>query len=129
MPAIFEKDEAFWFEPLRSLSHVVSGGADIGECLATAARITEGDYDSWHDEWLRTADRVAVEAERSDAGGHDVSARQGFLRASNYYRNAEFFLHADPRDPRLDHAWRRSVECFHRACGLSDPPIELVEIP
>jgi alpha-beta hydrolase superfamily lysophospholipase len=128
-PLVFEKDPAFWFETLRCLSHVADGGADVGECLSTAGRIVEGDYDSWHDAWLATADRVAREAERGLARGHRVSARGALLRASNYYRSAEFFLHANPNDPRVDHAWKRSVECFQRTAELFEPLIELVEIP
>src|SRR4051794_8658604 len=117
-PFIFENDPAFWFETLRCLSHVADGGADVGECMTTARRIVPGDYDSWHDEWLATADRVAAEAERSLARGHTVSGRGALLRASNYYRSAEFFLHANPADPRVDHAWGRSVACFQRAAAL-----------
>ena len=79
-PLVFEKDPAFWFETLRCLSHVADGGADVGECLSTAVRIVEGDYDSWHDEWLATADRVAREAELGLGRGHRVSARGALLR-------------------------------------------------
>jgi alpha-beta hydrolase superfamily lysophospholipase len=126
-PIIFEKDPTFWFETLRSFGHIAYGGADFGEVLVTAQRITEGDYNSWHDEWLATADRVAAEAERSLAAGHEVSARDGLLRASNYYRSAEFFLHGDPSDPRVDSAYDRQVACFRTFAGMSG--IEPVEIP
>ena len=46
------------------------------------------------------------------AAGHRISARDGLMRANNYYRAAEFFLHGNPDDPRIDHAYRRSRECF-----------------
>ncbi|MFI9329321.1 alpha/beta hydrolase family protein [Kitasatospora sp. NPDC052868] len=58
-----------------------------------------------------------------------MSARDGFLRASNYYRSAEFFLHGRPCDPRHEHAYERSVECFRAAAALFSPVIEPVEIP
>src|SRR5262245_23072829 len=83
----------------------------------TASRV-KASYDSWHDEWKATADRVSREAEESLAAGRRVSARDGLLRASNYYRNAEFFLHGDPADPRLRHAYERSVDCFKHAARL-----------
>jgi hypothetical protein len=57
----------FWFETLRVLGHTAYGGSDIGEVIATVERITSGDYDSWHDAWLATAERVAGEATRSEA--------------------------------------------------------------
>jgi hypothetical protein len=37
-----------------------------------------------------------------------VSAREAYLRASNYYRTAEFYIHADPKDERYLAAARRS---------------------
>ncbi|MFB9893110.1 alpha/beta hydrolase family protein [Planobispora takensis] len=126
---IFDRDVTFWYETLRSLGHIAYGGADFGEVMATAQRIVEGDYDSWHDEWRATADRVAAHAERSLAAGHRVSARDGFLRACTYYRSAEFFLHANPSDPRVTDAYRRGVRCFRTAAELSESRIEPVAIP
>ncbi|MFI9506489.1 alpha/beta hydrolase family protein [Nocardia sp. NPDC052566] len=128
-PIFFPNDHSFWYETLRSFGHIAYGGADFGEIVVTVQRITEGDYDSWHDEWLATADLVAAEARKSLAGGHRVSARDGFLRASNYYRSAEFFLHGNPADPRITHAYDASVACFAAAAELSDPMIEPVRIP
>ncbi|MFC7643420.1 hypothetical protein ACFQX6_23295 [Streptosporangium lutulentum] len=128
-PLVFEKDAVFWYETLRSFGHIAYGGADFGEVVTTARRITEGDYDSWHDEWRATADRVAAQAERSLAAGHEVSARDGFLRASTYYRSAGFFLHGDPSDPRVDSAYLRGVECFRAAAELLEITVEPVSIP
>ena len=42
------RDQTFSFELLRAIGYMVYDGADIGECLATAARIKEGDFESWH---------------------------------------------------------------------------------
>src|SRR5580698_8374413 len=128
-PVVFENDPQFWFETLRTLGHAAYGGADIGEVLTTAQRITAGDYDSWHDEWLATADRTASEAEGQLRDGHRISARDGLMRANNYYRAAEFFLHGNPSDPRISHAYQRATECFHAAAGLFTPAIEVVQIP
>ncbi|WP_043468508.1 S9 family peptidase [Kitasatospora sp. MBT66] len=126
---LFPNNVQFWYETLRSMSHIAYGGADFGEVVSTAERIVEGDYASWYTEWLATADRVSGQAEKALAAGHRVSARDGFLRASNYYRSAEFFLHGHPCDPRHDHAYDRSVDCFRSAAALFTPIIEPVEIP
>lgn len=128
-PLFFPDDVQFWFETLRSFGHIAYGGADFGEVATTAQRIRPGDYDSWHDEWRRIADRVADEGWNSLAGGHQVSARDAFLRASNYYRNAEFFLHGDPADPRIRSTYDAAVDCFRQAAALSVPAIVPVEIP
>ncbi|MEV4613702.1 alpha/beta fold hydrolase [Kitasatospora sp. NPDC049258] len=126
---LFPGDAQFWYEALRSFGHIAYGGADFGEVVATGRRIREGDYGSWYEEWLATADRVTREAVRALDGGHPVSARDGFLRASNYYRSAEFFLHGHPCDPRHQHAYQRSVDCFRSAAALFGPRIEPVRIP
>lgn len=126
---LFPNDSEFWFETLRSFGHSAYGGSDFGEVIAIAADITESDYDSWYKAWISSADRLSEEAESALAKGHRVSARDGFLRASNYYRSAEFFLHGYTPDPRHDHAYHRSVECFRAAAALFPIPIEPVKIP
>src|SRR5919198_4340161 len=122
-------DQTFSFELLRAVGYAPYGGADIGECLATARRIREGDLVSWHTEWLRTADRVRAIGAAALAAQHHVSAREAFLRAANYYRAAEFFLHTDPGDPRVLATWRASRDCFASAVRLFPSPVEAVEIP
>jgi alpha-beta hydrolase superfamily lysophospholipase len=78
---------------------------------------------------MATADWVSAEAEKMLAEGHRISARDGLMRANNYYRAAEFFLHGNPDDPRIDHAYNLARDCFRAAAALFDPPIEPVEIP
>src|ERR1700691_2969702 len=85
-PVLFADDPQFWYKTQRVLGHTAYGGADTGEVLATAQRITAGDYDSWNKEWVAIADRLAVEAEQSLKKGHSTSARDGLMRASSYYR-------------------------------------------
>jgi dipeptidyl aminopeptidase/acylaminoacyl peptidase len=117
------KDPDYSYQTLRVIGTAPSGGADIGEVLATAGRITEGDDESWDREWLKTAQRVAKLAEDYSAAGHAVSAKEAFLRASNYYRAAEFFLHSDVHDPRIIEISRESRSCFLRFAALSGRPV------
>jgi alpha-beta hydrolase superfamily lysophospholipase len=128
-PIVFASNPSFWFETLRSFSHTAYGGADFGEVLLTAQQITPGDYDGWHDGWFGLGQRLQAGAENSESGGHAVSARDTYLRSSNYYRNAEFYLHGTPDDPRINRAFNLSIEMFQRAAKLFDVPIEPVEIP
>jgi len=128
-PPLFSEDPQFWFETLRMFGADEYGGALFGEVLVTSSRIKAGDYDSWYDAWNEIADRVAHEAEGQLKAGHKISARDGFQRASNYYRSSEFFLHATPKDPRVARAYRRSVDCYRACAALFDPPILPVEIP
>lgn len=116
MNFVFDTDESFSYETLRAVGYTPYGGADIGEVIATAERITPGDTESWYREWRALADRIAATAERSAAAGHSTSANSAYLRASNYYRNAEFYLRDDPaHDPRVHDTSARAIEMFRSA--------------
>lgn len=123
------KDPTFSYNLLRTVGHAVYGGADIGECFSTAYRIQDGDFESWYQEWVKTGDRLRELADKSFKQGHAVSARQAYLRASNYYRNAELFLQSNPADPRLLATWNNSRECFSKAASLFSPTVEAIAIP
>jgi pimeloyl-ACP methyl ester carboxylesterase len=116
MHFIFDTDESFSFETLRAVGYAAYGGADIGEVITTAERITPGDWESWHREWRALADRLAAIADQCAADGHAVSASSAYLRASNYYRTAEFYLRDDPaNDPRVADTSARAIETFRSA--------------
>jgi len=127
MHLVFQ-DETLSFETLRTLAYAPYGGADIGECLTTAGRIRPGDFESWYAEWHHTAVRVHALADEARARGHTVSSRDAYLRASNYYRTAEFFLHGTPSDPRILDTWSRSRATFREAVKLMSAPVEGVQI-
>ena len=126
---LFKDDPEFWYETVRLFGASEYGGALFGEVVAIAQRIKAGDYDSWYDANNAVADRLADEAEIQLKKGHRISARDSYLRACNYYRSAEFFLHAAPDDPRVKRAFERSVACYKASAALFAPPIEVLEIP
>lgn len=123
-------DESFSFETLRGAGFACDGGADLGEVLVTAAAIGEGDEEAWHREWKATADRIAGLGEAALSAGHKVSAREAFLRASNYYRMAEFYRRVDPfNDPEVTGLIRRSHDTLLQAASFMEGPVEDVTIP
>jgi pimeloyl-ACP methyl ester carboxylesterase len=128
-PALVFKDTEFAFELERTLAATYAGEADIGECLATASRITEGDFESWYREWKKTADHFRAAGDESLAAGHTITARKAYYRAATYYRTAEFFLHGNPSDPRIVETWGKSREAFRNALALDTVPYEIVAIP
>jgi len=123
------KDTQYSFQTLRALSYAVSGGADVGDVLKTAYAIKEGDDESWYQEWFKTAKRCEKAGDDFLARNKRISARQEFFKASNYYRTAEFFLHINPKDPRIISTWKKSRECFLKAAQLADHPIIPITIP
>jgi dienelactone hydrolase len=128
MKVVFD-DAEFDGQLQRATSKAYERCSDIGECLATAQRIQQGDYDSWYDQWWATAEKAQRSAEASKAVGHEVSAREAYLRACEYYRSAYFFRRSDLDDPKLLAAWRRQRECFRAAAAHFEHPCEAVEIP
>src|SRR6516225_1406316 len=128
-PPLFPDNAQFWYETHRAFGAGSYGASEFGEVLVTAGRIKSGDFDSWYEEWNRTAEKVAQEAAGQLARGHKISARDSFLRAATYYCASEFFLHGNPRDPRITSAYQKSVECYKASAKLFDPPVEPVEVP
>ncbi|MBE0447453.1 MAG: alpha/beta fold hydrolase [Actinobacteria bacterium] len=123
---IFKNREADWVFK-RTLAYMSEKAAETGECLHVARKINERDAESWINEWAELAAKVEKQAEESLRSGCKVSAKESFLRASNYYRTAEYGC--VPSHPRFHELWEKSVACFHKACPLFDPPVQIVEVP
>jgi alpha-beta hydrolase superfamily lysophospholipase len=104
------------------------GGAELGEVQATCARIVDGDNESWFEGWRATADRLVRGGDACAAGGHRVSARESYLRASLYYALAYHPLFGAPPDPRLLDAFGSQRAAFDKAAALLEPAGEAVEI-
>ena len=123
------QDELFDAQFVRALAYAEQGGAELGECLGTAARITKTNGDLWYEQWAHTADRVRAIADTAAAAGDLVRARGAYFRASNYYRTAGIFLMGAPVDPRLRSSSGRQIETFRKGAALLDLPPDVVEIP
>lgn len=111
----------------RALGETQEGGGSVSECFLAASRMTPGDPESWHREWLRVADANFERGVDAEATGQVETARNCWLRATNYYRSAEFWLASD--DPRRMTTFDRCEQSFQRAGQYFDPPIEVVEVP
>jgi len=113
----------------RTLGHTSYQGAEIGECIAIAQQLETGNRESWYEQWLRLANNNFAMAKTYSHKDQRLDAKLAFLRASNYYRTAYFFLEDEPNDPRIEHALERSVKAFHKAIDFFDSPVEQVAIP
>ncbi|MGO8985391.1 MAG: alpha/beta hydrolase family protein [Candidatus Korobacteraceae bacterium] len=125
MPRRFKGN--FDFQFVRTMGCTTYDGAEIGECYETASRIEDEKEDSYTEAWRVTAERVEAIARKSLAGGHLVSAREAFLRASSYWREVGFYQCTT--DPKCRAGWERQRDCFMQAGKLMDPPFEVVRIP
>lgn len=111
----------------RGLGEVQEGGGAVSEVFQAASRMIPGDLESWHKEWKHIADRNWKRGEEAEAQGHIRTAMNCFLRAADYYRQAEFYL--KPDDPRRLPTFERMEACSHRFIRNLNPAGEVVDIP
>ena len=128
MKQLFD-DPLFQMFAERAIMTMTRGGAEYGECEATAARISRGDVDSWYREWIATAERVAAWGDDSAKRGHRVSAQRGL--PSGEHLLSDRVLSAVRRACRsaLVAAFDRETQCFDRFAALMEPPLVQVEVP
>lgn len=118
-------DPEMGFQFLRGLGVIGSGGGALGEMLAAARGIPDGDVVAWVDRFEALAAMLLAEADR--VSGRAVSASDLRLRASMYLRAAEYFEPiGSERHGRLG---RASRDAFTRALPALPWPAEAIRIP
>lgn len=115
------------FQLLRSLGAGNYGGASPGEVFTTRAAVTGDDPYAWHEALAAMGERVLKTGHEALERGHCISARDHFLRASMYYRAAEYF--ADPFGSEALTWGLASRDAFRAAAELMPDRIEPVGIP
>jgi pimeloyl-ACP methyl ester carboxylesterase len=111
----------------RGLGETQEGGGTVSECFLAASRMVPGDYESWHREWMVIADRNFQRGAEEERAGHIRTAMNCWLRAADYYRQAEFYL--PPEDPRRLATFTMMERSSHGFLRHLQPPGEVLEIP
>ena len=111
----------------RGLGETQEGGGSVSEVFLAASRMIPGDFESWHAEWKRIGDNNWSRGLEAERAGHIRTAMNCFLRAADYYRQAEFHLAAD--DPRRLATFEQMEACSRKFIQYLNPPGEAVEIP
>jgi dienelactone hydrolase len=111
----------------RGLGETQEGGGTVSECFLAASRMIPGDKESWHREWLVVGDRNFERGLAEEKRGHIRTAMNCFLRAADYYRQAEFFL--EPEDPRRLATFTKMERSSHGFLRHLNPAGEVLEIP
>ena len=119
----FKNDQMNFFFVIAAGADVY-GGATLGESYYAASKIKDGDIESWIEAFGEVAGQAAHQARDFLSRNCRESARQAFLRAANYYFVADHYT--DNQHPKYLEYWQRSVDCFHQAAALFDPPIEVL---
>lgn len=115
------------FQLLRQMGAARYGGSSVGECLALAQRIENGNPESWITAFADSAMRQESDARKRAAKGHRISARDQYLVACNSYRAAEYY--SSVIDPKHAEYGMTSRECFIAAMTLQDHLFEVVSLP
>ena len=115
------------FQLMRSLGAGNYGGATPGEIFATRSAVAGDDPYAWRNALAGMGERVLNAGREALKRGHRVSARDHFLRASMYYRAAEYS--ADPFGSEALPWGLASRDAFRAAAELMRDRIEPVEIP
>ena len=127
--AHFFNDEDLNYVFLIMLGGTYYRAAEVGECLAIAAQITDGDAASVVQALTTAGERVAALADKGFAAGQRLSASQAYMRAANYIFSATYFLDRMGAPDRFAATWLRHQELWDQAAALFDPPMEHVAIP
>lgn len=103
--------------------------ADVGEVLAAAGRIVDGDADSWMREWTQLAGSMQDCAMVAERGGHRVTTLACYRRAATYYATALYRSeHSSAPECGLA-VWQQQRRCWERIVDLSRPAGDRVSIP
>ena len=125
----FMKHEQMDFETQAVLGGCYYGAADAGEILSTVDRIKSGDFEAWFQSWTETARRVRGFAEECEEKGNDVSAREAYLRAANYFAASISMIDGTDDPSRGVPAWKEHLACWDEFCSRLTPPADKVDIP
>jgi Prolyl oligopeptidase family len=140
MTAHFDKDD-FQFGLEIALGCAYRQASDVGEVLATAERIKDGDDHAWVHEWTATAGACWASAKEAEAGNHQVTATAFYRRAATYYATALYRIagaagandnhngNGEAKASRQLNLWRRQRACWDKVVDLQPVPGERVAIP
>jgi len=113
---------------LRDLAVAPYGGSDVGEVLTIAAQVQPSNFDSFYSGFYNMAVRVYNTALNIDSCKFSVSARDAMFRASTYFRSADFYLHGNQSDPRINSLWVQQATAFDKGLSLLPAPGRRVDI-
>jgi hypothetical protein len=127
----FFKNDDFQFGLELVLGASYRQAADVGEALATADRIKDGDANTWVREWLATAGICRDAGRQAEELGNRISAVAYYRRAATYYSTA-LYQFAYTKEHDGDHEleiWHRQRNCWDRVVDLQATPGERLTIP
>ncbi len=109
------------------LGSISNGGCEIGEAFYVAGNIEDGNPISWQTEWEKMAILKEQRAKDALSLGHQITARECYLKASNYYRTA--LVSMLPDNPKFENLNHKLRFCMQEAAKLFSPVMISFEVP
>jgi pimeloyl-ACP methyl ester carboxylesterase len=110
------------------LGYHTHGGASFGELFRAAARVEDGEPESWISAFREMGARIERQAEEL-AEQDKASAAPAFLRAFTGYRAAAFLMNPKADLERFSATVESFVRCFRKAIPSFGEPCEPVDVP
>jgi hypothetical protein len=128
-PGGFFADADSDYEARIILGAAASGIGDVGLVLATLDRITDGDRQSWFDEWTATAADLAARGQEAAKNGHHRTARWALLAASEYYGKALVVVDGLADQRVLLPTFREGHQCWEGVVDASEGCYVRMDVP
>jgi hypothetical protein len=123
----FFSDDGLDFETRLALGQSVYGGSDVGEVLATIARVTN--ETSWFREWSATATRLQEQADEDLRSRRHASAASAYLRASGYWAQAMGGLLGEKDTEVLSSTFKSHRVCWDGFIDAAQGRHQPVQVP
>lgn len=106
----------FEYKLFRQLGLSSFGASTVAECLSASRGMELWDLVGWAQVWKQLAETVQEQAEQAHEQGHHQSASERFLRAANYFHQAEYYAIITDGDHVT--LGIKCEECFEKALAL-----------
>ena len=127
--ATLSSDDTFQFQLLLMNGLATFHGSDTNEVLKTALYIEPGNFESFSEAFYDLAQETKARPDETFALSDIVNARDLYFAAASYYRSADFYLHGNWSDPRIEEYWSLQTECYDKALAALPVPGQRITIP
>jgi hypothetical protein len=103
-------DSSFDFQILASLGEAIYSGADIAPLLGTAKTIKPGDMEDFSNQFYALAIHTKTQAHEDN--DDPINARDTWFSTATYFRTADFYLHGNWSNPRINSLWDEQTAAF-----------------
>jgi pimeloyl-ACP methyl ester carboxylesterase len=125
-PFTLIRDDSFNYQLLVQFGTVRYHGASVADLFSAVQAIKPKSMSSYNSSFYQLAQQSEKRAEATN----DTSvAQDSYFSASNYYRQADFYLHDNWSDPLIDWYWEKQATLFDKAIASLPVPGERVTIP